>query len=109
MTTHLPFHTETVTGDCFDIAFPLHPETCSPVRVNQMLRAALDAIDREVKLDPGTSNGDVLQALAMALAVRGAIIAAPKPVTDRLAQDLLRVALSALDSAQHSTPTAGHA
>ena len=109
MTQHLPFHTQTMTGDSFDVAFPLHPETRSPVRVDQMLRAALDAIDREVKLDPETSNGDVLQALAMALAIRGAVIAAPKPTTDRLAHDLLRAALGAMETAERQSPTAGHA
>lgn len=109
MTQHLPFQAKTMTGESFDIAFPLHPETQSPVRVDQMLRAALDAIDREVKLDPETSNGDVLQALAMALAVRGAVIAAPKQTTDRLAQDLLRSALAAMENAERHGPTVGHA
>ena len=65
MATHLPYQATTATGERFDISFPLHPNTGPPVRVSQMISAILEALDREVKLK-ATSNGDVLQALAMA-------------------------------------------
>ncbi|NBB83923.1 MAG: hypothetical protein GVY28_11030 [Alphaproteobacteria bacterium] len=109
MPKHLPYRATTATGDTFDIDFPLHDQTGSPVRVSQMLNAALAAVDREVSLDPNTSNGDVLQALAMAIAVRAAMIEAPKATTDRLTADLVASALGALDAARRDRPTTGHA
>lgn len=109
MPKHLPYRATTATGDVFDIDFPLHDQTGSPVRVSQMLNAVLAALDKEVSLDPSTSNGDVLQAMAMALAVRAAMIEAPKPTTDRLSADLVAAALKALDGARRTRPRAGHA
>jgi hypothetical protein len=110
LATRLPYRATTATGDVFDIAFPLHPSTGSPMRVGQILSAVLAAVDADVRLDPATSNGDVLQALAMALAVRAAMINAPKPLTDRLAADLVAAALAALDAAERrGDPRTGHA
>jgi hypothetical protein len=105
----LPYVTNTETGTRIDADLPLHPSTVSIIRVNQMLDAVLGLIDREVKLDRSTANGDVLQALAMALAIRSAMIEAPKHTTDRLSADLLRTALTALDDARTSTPPSGTA
>lgn len=101
----MPYTATTATGTRIEADLPLHPETASPVRVNQMLDALLGLIDREVRMDPATSNGDVLQALAMALALRGTMIEAPKQLTDRLAAELLADTLTALDAARiRSTP-----
>lgn len=105
----LPYRATTASGDVFDITFPLHAETGSPVRVSQMLSAVLTALDREVSLDPATSNGDVLQALAMAIAVRAGMIEAPKATTDRLTADLVASALRALEAANHTRPPSGRA
>lgn len=109
MPTRLPYRATTASGERFDISFPLHPQTASPMRVSQMLSALLAALDAEVRLDPGTSNGDVLQALAMALAIRAAMIEAPKELTDRLAIDLVAASLAAMDEADRHSPHFGHA
>ncbi|WP_341911231.1 hypothetical protein [Ferrovibrio terrae] len=109
MPSHLPYTARTKTGDVFEISFPLHRETGSPVRVSQLLTALLETLDREIGLLGETSNGDVLQALAMATAIRTAMIHAPGPVTARLAADLLATAQSAMERAERHSPQAGHA
>jgi hypothetical protein len=105
----LPYRTQTAMGDTFDINFDLHPETADAVRVSQLLSAILDAIDRDVGLAGETSNGDVLQAAAMAVAIRAGMIHAAHRVTGRLSINLLRDALKAVAAATHTTPQAGRA
>ena len=107
--TTLPYRATTSTGDVFDIAFPLHEQTVDPVRVQQMVSTVLEAIDRDVMMAGDTSNGDVLQALAMAFAIRAGMIHASSEVTGRLAQDLLASALRAMAAADRSGVAAGHA
>jgi hypothetical protein len=105
----LPYRVNTATGDTYDIDFPLHPETVSPMRVNQLLSSVLDRLDREIRVLGETANGDVLQALAMALAVRAGMIHAPKGITDRLAQELVQTALGAVGQPRQTGHPAGHA
>jgi hypothetical protein len=105
----LPYRVRTATGERFDIAFPLHSETVSPSRVAQMLSAVLNALDSEVRLDPATSNGDMLQAVAMALAVRALMIDTPHDVTERLSANLVRMALAATRSGGRTHGPVGHA
>ncbi len=109
MAAFLPYRATTASGERLEIAFPLHPQTASPMRVAQMLSAILAALDAEVRLDPATSNGDVLQAVAMALAIRAAMIEAPKNLTDRLSVDLVAEALDALSGADRRYAQVGHA
>lgn len=105
----LPYRVRTQSGDAFDVEFPLHPETGDPVRVAQLLALILDNLDRDLGLGGETSNGDVLQALAMAMAVRAEIIYAPREITHQMARDLLQSALSGMAaSVKHEAPS-GHA
>ena len=108
MATHLPYQATTATGERFDISFPLHPNTGSPVRVSQMISAILEALDREVKLE-ATSNGDVLQALAMATAIRASMVEAPKRITDQMTAELVGASLRAMDDAEREYRQVGHA
>lgn len=105
----LPYRVETATGDVIDIDFPLHADTGSPMRVNQMLTAVLDTLDRDIKVCGETANGDVLQALAMALAVRARMIHAPGEVTAQLADGLLKTASAAANRAERAQPESGNA
>jgi len=105
----LPYRAKTATGDQLDITFPLHSDTASPVRVNQLLTAILDAIDQDIKICGETGNGDVLQAAAMALAVRARMIHAPTDVTADLSSQLLRTALDAARTAERVEPETGNA
>lgn len=105
----LPFRANTATGDSYDIEFPLHPETGDAVRVGQLVTELLSAIDKDIALSGEMSNGDVLQAAAMAMAIRTHMIHAPRNTSQRLAQELLQHALSAMAEAKHQGPQAGHA
>ncbi len=105
----LPYRVETGTGDTFEIEFPLHEETGDPVRVSQLVSQLLATIDRDLALFEDTSNGDVLQAVSMVLAVRAGMVHADNDTTGRLASQLLSTALNAVAEAPRQAPQTGHA
>jgi hypothetical protein len=105
----MPYRAVTASGEQFDINFTLHPETVSPMRVTQLVTAILDAVERDIGLIGETSNGDVLQALAMATAIRSRMIHAPVPTTERITRTLIEEALQATGRAAHQAPTSGTA
>ena len=107
--TTLPYQAKTATGDVFDIEFPLHPETGDPVRVAQLVTGMLAVIDKDMAVLGEASNGDVLQAAAMALAIRARMIHAPEAVTRNLVADLVSTALNAAHQAERNTPATGNA
>lgn len=94
MSKRLPYRATTSSGNQFDFEFPLHPETGSAVHVANLLGTLLGALDQEVKLLGKVSNGDVLQALSMALAVRTRILPGSPDQLAELATGLLESALS---------------
>ncbi|MED5336740.1 MAG: hypothetical protein VX606_01590 [Pseudomonadota bacterium] len=105
----LPYRANTATGDVFDIDFALHPETGDSVRVEQTLSLVLVAIDRDLKVMGATSNGDILQALAMALAVRARMIHGGGEMVVQLTHKLVGDALHAAMAADRQSPPHGHA
>ena len=105
----LPYRARTATGDTFDIEFPLHSETGDPVKVGHLISVLLDAIDSEMTVTGETSNGDVLQAVAMTLAIRGGVIHAPLETSASLANDLVRTAFDAMAEATIHRTQSGHA
>ena len=105
----MPFRATTRTGETFDVEFPLHRETGDAVQVWNLVNDVLKAIDRSLLPGGPTSNGDVLQAVAMAMAIRARAIHASPETTARLARELLETALDAVAEATHHTQTAGHA
>lgn len=109
MSRNLPYTAVTAHGDVLEIDFRLHPDTDSPMRVNQLLDSILRCLDREIGVLGETANGDVLQALCMATAIRAAIIHAPQATTGRIAQELLDTALVSVARAERRSPPSGHA
>ena len=91
----MPFRATTATGNQFDFDFPLHPDTVDPVQVSNLLSAVLDGVDREIRLLGKVGNGDVLQAMAMALAVRTRMLGSSSEQLDGLVKGLLETALAA--------------
>ena len=100
MQTTLPFTTIPASGEACEIEFPLHPETASAEQVGGMLTAILDSLSREITAGERVGNGDVLQALAMALAVRARMVDAPAAVTGPLLHELLDSAMAAVGRAK---------
>ena len=95
MGKRLPYRAITASGNQFEFDFPLHPETGSAVDVSNLLGLVLAGLDREVRQVGPVSNGDVLQALAMALAVRTRILPGSPDQLASLATGLVRDALEA--------------
>lgn len=93
-TRRLPYRATTATGNQFDFEFELHPETASAVQVANVLGEVLGAVDREIKLQGQIGNGDVLQALCMAVAVRARMLGGNAETIDTLSRELLNTALS---------------
>ncbi|MFW2436562.1 MAG: hypothetical protein ACN4FJ_01740 [Parvibaculales bacterium] len=108
MARPLPFTAVTDTAEKFDINFPMHPATEAPMRVHQLIGDILETVSREVRRD-NMANGDVLQAMAMALAVRARMIASHPETTTGLARDLLEAAIEGVLEAQVSAPPSGQA
>lgn len=78
------------------------------MRVHQLIGDILETVSREVRRD-NMANGDVLQAMAMALAVRARMIASHPDTTTELARDLLEAAIEGVLEAQVSAPPSGQA
>ena len=105
----LPFRARTSTGDVFDFDFPLHSETVSAVRVGQMVSVLLGAIDRDIATAGAMSDGDLLQAIAMTMAVRARMVYAPWPTAGRLAVNLTTVSIDAAAECDRQLLQHGHA
>lgn len=95
MSKRLPYKARTASGNEFDFEFPLHPETDSAVNVANLISALLETLDREIGHMGRVGNGDVLQALAMTLAVRTRMLPDNPELLAKLAQELLESALTA--------------
>lgn len=91
----LPYTALTSSGNRIRFEFPLHPLTESPEQVSGLLTRVLDAIDAGIRRDGGASDGDVMQALCMALAVRTRMVDAAGGPIHRLAGELATAALDA--------------
>lgn len=95
MAKRLPYKATTSSGQQHEFDFPLHPDTASPVKISNLLSALLGCLDRELaQLEP-VSNGDVLQALAMVMAIRTRILPGQPEELARLSAGLVQSALEA--------------
>lgn len=90
----LPYRAQTSSGNQFDFEFPLHPETVSAVQVHNLLTAVLGAVDREIANLGKVANGDVLQALAMAVAVRTRMLPGDADALTMLSRELVEASLA---------------
>lgn len=107
--TSLRYCATTKTGDVFEVEFPLHPATEDAVGISHLISDMLSVIDQSIVARGPTANGDVLQAVAMAMAIRARMIHAPAAVTSGLAMDLLSTALAAAAAAPRQVPSTGRA
>lgn len=91
----LAFSLKTANGEERVIEFPLHPETANAEAVGDMLEALLDTLSEYVTSDTPVSNGDVVQALAMATSIRLGMLPVPMEAAKALFDDLLSQAANA--------------
>lgn len=93
------------SGRAFEMDFPLHPDTRSGEDVSEMMTAVLQAVSDAVQSRGEVSDGDVLQALAMTMAVRSRVIDVDAAVVQRLSHALLDTAFDAVQDARtYSAP-----
>jgi len=104
----LPYAVTTDTGDTFNIEFPLSAHTEDSVRVHQLLTTLMNALASDLKVLGETSNGDILQAVSMALAIRARMVHAPEPTMRGIVGDLTNTALQACYDADRKSEPAGH-
>ena len=105
---YLPYTVTTDTGDKFNIEFPLSPHTEDRVRVHQLLTTIMNALASDLKVFGETSNGDILQAVSMALAIRARMVHAPESTMRGIVSDLTSSALQACFDADRNSEPAGH-
>jgi hypothetical protein len=86
----------TANAQALDIEFPLHPQTQSEAAVVQIVTELLTALSNVVGTNRKLCDGDVLQALAMTLAVRARMVNDDANAVDKLAHELLESALQAV-------------
>ena len=108
MVRQLPCSAKPAAGVVFYVTFRLHCETEDPINVHQLLSAILENIDTELSVIGPSSNGDVLQAVAMALAIRTRMINANRYQLTAIATDLVADSLAACMEAERQSPPAGH-
>ena len=105
---YLPFTVHTDTHDTFDIEFPLSEHTEDSMRVHQILTTVFNSIAHDLKIVGAVSNGDILQALSMALAVRTRMVYAPEQTMRAIIADLTDSALAASYATKRESDPAGH-
>ena len=105
---HLPYTAHTETGDTFDIEFSLSEHTEDSVRVHQLLTTVLNSVANDLKIVGTVSNGDILQALSMSLAVRSRMVYAPEQTMRKIVADLTETSLDACYQAERKSAPAGH-
>jgi hypothetical protein len=96
----LGFTAVTSGGDAYDIAFPLHPETRSGQAVSDVVSAALEAISGTLEQHGDLSDGDILQGLAMTMAIRARLVDASPDTSRRLMHELVERAFDAARDAE---------
>ena len=95
----LPFTATTTSGDILEFELPLHPHTGSDEHVGMLLERILDRVSDVVDGPQQVSDGDVLQALSLAIAVRLRVAGLAPESARRLVEDLANLALDGADSA----------
>ena len=106
-TRKLPYSITTATLTKINFLFELSDNTKSPISVHQLLDLILTNINKETKIT-NLSNGDIIQALAMALAVRMKMVNANEKVIEKIVIDCVSKAMNASKNAQTVLPISGN-
>ncbi len=102
-TKYLPFTTIRADG-VHAIRFPLNEHTSSDRHVACILEAVLETVNDQIGLHGDVSDGDVLQALCMALAVRMHRVKAPAGAVRALVATALEQADDAVAEGREQQP-----
>lgn len=95
----LAFTATTAGGDVVEFRLPLHPQTASVDQVGGILEGLLDAITALIERHPGVTDGDVLQAMTLAIGVRMGVAGFSESLAAQLLQELGDGAIAGAGSA----------
>ena len=98
------FTATTSSGRVVEFELPLHPETSSSEHVGSLLEGVLDAVSTLIENCDGASDGDVLQALSLAIAVRLGVGGISDHTAEQLLEELVVLARRGADSAVEAPP-----
>lgn len=96
----LQFVAVTSAGRAYEIDFPLHPQTRSARAVSDLVTELLETISHQAESRLDVSDGDILQALAMTLAIRGRMLEGSADTIAALSHELYEAAWGAARDAQ---------
>ena len=96
----LNFTATTARGQVVEFQLPLHPHTSSRAQVGSMLENLLGAVTDIIDRHEGASDGDVLQALSLTMAVRLGVAGIGHDIGKALLDELLHAALEGAASAE---------
>ena len=96
MSTKVLSFTTLQTGTARHIEFPLHSLTVNADQVGILLTNLLETISRHIENQSQVSDGDVLQSLCMALAIRMNMVEVPLSKVQDLVSTLLEQASEAV-------------
>ena len=89
----LAFTATTSSGEILEFQLPLHPHTSSRSHVGELLEGVLDRVSDLVEGPENISDGDVLQALTLAVAVRLKVAGIGSDTARQLVEDLANLAI----------------
>ena len=106
MSKKLPYSVTTDTLKHIDFSFDLSEDTSSALVVHQLLNSLLSSINQETKLRD-ISNGDIIQALSMALGVRVKMMYGDDKVKEDIAINCVKKALNSCKYAKEQEQISG--
>ncbi|MDC3024074.1 hypothetical protein OA264_01205 [Alphaproteobacteria bacterium] len=106
-TTKLPYSVTTSTLTKINFLFELSENTKSPISVYQLLDSILNKINQETKITD-ISNGDIIQSLAMALAVRMKMVNANEQLVEGIIIDCVSRAINSSKKAKIASQITGN-
>jgi hypothetical protein len=104
----LPFTATTTAGEVLEFQLPLHPHTSSADHLGTLVQAILECVSQVVEGPQDMSDGDVLQALTLALAVRLRVAGMGSETARRLVEDLANLALDGFEGGAQVADAARH-
>lgn len=104
---YLPYKAETSSKKKINFNFTLDENTTSPLVINEIINLILSRISTEINIYKPT-NGDIIQALCMALVVRCKIIDYDIHKIEKIVAKTLKKAFLDAQKAEVSEPTSGN-
>ena len=92
------FTATTQSGRMMSFELPLHAQTASSENVARLLEGLLDALSDLIERSQGVSDGDVLQGLSLAMAVRLGVGGVMPQTAERLLEELSALAVQGAGS-----------